>query len=63
MAFKGGFPFVTMFDTNVVVTPVDIEFHKIVRRLKFVYKVQNEGEQEGVFYCDIVELSVILDRV
>ncbi|SRR5713226_1255443 len=62
VALKGGFPFVTGFDTNVVITPVDIEFRKIMRRLKFVYKVWNKGEQEGIFYRDIIELSVILDR-
>ncbi len=61
VALKGGFPFVAGLDMDVVITPADIKFGKITRRLKFVYKVWNEGEWKSVFNHDIIELLIILD--
>ena len=30
LAFEGGFPFITLFDVDVIVTPMDIEFGKVM---------------------------------
>jgi hypothetical protein len=61
-AFEGGFPFIAMFNTDVVITPADVEFGKIAGALKFIDEVRNKRKWGGVFYRDVVEVAVILDR-
>ena len=41
-AFEGGFPFVALADTDVIVTPADVELDKIAGALEFVNEVGNE---------------------
>ena len=41
-AFEGGFPFIALADTNVIVTPADVELGKIAGALEFVNEVRDE---------------------
>ena len=63
VAFKSSFPFVAFFDTNVVITLANIKLCKVMRGLKFINKVWDEQETEGIFNGDIVELLVVLNWV
>jgi hypothetical protein len=60
-AFEGGFPFVALFDADVVVSPADVEFGVIARALEFVNEVRDQRERSGVFYGDVVQGTVVLD--
>ena len=42
-AFKGGFPFIAFSDTDVVVTPADVELGKVAGTLEFVDEFGNQG--------------------
>ncbi len=52
--FKGGFSFIALFDTNVVIAPADVHFDKIVSALKFINKFWDQWEWCSVFDCDFV---------
>ena len=41
-AFEGSFPFVALADTDVIVTPADVELGKIAGALEFVNEVRDE---------------------
>jgi hypothetical protein len=53
-AFKGGFPFIAGFDTNVIVAPADIKFGEVVHALEFINEVRDEWEWGGIFNSDVV---------
>ena len=42
-ALEGGFPFVALFDANVVVSPSDVEFCIVAGALEFVDEVGDQG--------------------
>src|SRR5258708_3498270 len=62
LALEGGFPFITLFDADVIVTPTDVEFCKVMGRLEFVDEFRDEWEWEIIFDSDIVEFMVVLNR-
>ena len=41
-AFKGGFSFIAVADTDVVITPADVEFDKVAGALEFVNEFRNQ---------------------
>ena len=43
LALKGGFPFIALFDTNVVVTPADVKLCKVTSSAEFVDEVRDQG--------------------
>lgn len=61
-AFEGGFPFITLANTDIVISPMDIEFRKIAGTLKFVNKFRNKGQWCSVLDSDDIESTIILDR-
>jgi hypothetical protein len=61
-ALKDGFPFITFFNVNVVVSPSDIEFGKVTGTLEFINEIGNQGQRCGVFNGNIIEVMIILNR-
>ena len=61
LALEGGFPFIALFDADVIVTPMDIKFCKVTGRLEFVDEFRDEQEREIIFDGDIVEFMVVLN--
>ena len=61
-SFEGGLPFVTFPDANVVIPPPYVEFGEVASTLEFVDEVWDEGQRIGIFYCDSVEGSIVLNK-
>ena len=61
---EGGFPFVSLLDSYIVVSPMYIRFCKVsgLGVQNPVDNVQYEGQQVGVLHCHCIELSVVLDK-
>ena len=60
--FEGDLPLISMLDANVVVTSTDVELCKVARALELVDEFRNQGQWSGIFYGDVVQVSVILNR-
>jgi hypothetical protein len=52
--------FITIFDTNIVVPPSDIEFGEILCPFEFLDKFLNKREWITIFDCNGIQLSVVL---
>src|SRR6266404_5320139 len=61
--FKSSFPLVFMTDTNVVVSPTDVELGEVAGVMQLVNEVRDEGERSCILDSDIVKTSVVLYRV
>jgi hypothetical protein len=59
---EGCLPFVSWFDSYVVVAPPDVEFSEQGGFSYCCYEVRDEGEWVAVLNCMIIQLSVVLDR-
>ena len=57
---KGCFPLVTIFDTDVVISLVNIEFGEVVSVFQLVHEVRDEREGVGVMGSVFVEVAVVL---
>src|SRR5258708_21537961 len=62
IGLKSGLPFVAFLNSDVVVSPSDVELTKDICILQFVRYVRNEGEGILVFDGEVVELAVVLNR-
>ena len=45
MGDEGGFPLMPVFDSDIIVSPLDIELGKDFHPLEFIDKVRNEGKR------------------
>ena len=62
MADEHGFPFVTFLDTDVVVTPPEIDLCEVLGSLELVDELRDERERVVVSYCVLVQVPVILNH-
>jgi hypothetical protein len=53
-AFKGSFPFIAFFNVDVVITPVNIKFGKIMGTLEFIDEVRDQGQRCGILNGNII---------
>ena len=59
---EGGFPLMSIFDLDIVVSPSDIKFGEDFRPLEFVDKVGDEGKRVCVMDSVFVDIVVVLTR-
>ena len=57
---EGYLPLVTIFDLDVVVSPMNIEFSKVTSIFQLVHKVGDERERIGITGGVFVEVSIVL---
>ncbi len=57
---KHRFPLITIFDPNVIVTPLDVHLRKPLRSLQLVNKFLNQWQGVSVLDCHVVQLPIIL---
>ena len=60
MANKRGFPFVTVLDPDVVVSPQKIYLCEVPRSLELVDELRDEWKRVIVPYCVLVQVPVVL---
>ena len=60
MRDEGCFPLVTIFDVDIVVPPMNIEFSEVVSIFQLVHEVGDEGKGIGVVGGVFIEVSVVL---
>ena len=51
---------VSIFDTNIIITPLDIEFCEHFYPLEFVDKIGNEGKRVGIAGGIFIDVSIVL---
>ena len=63
MSDKGSFPLVSIFDANIIIPPVNIEFGEDFHSLEFVDEIGDE--EKGVCVADsmFVDIVVVLTGV
>src|SRR5712672_3260826 len=62
-ALEGCFPFVTFADTDVIVTPADIELCEVMRSLELIDEFRNKRKRSGILDGNIVKGTIVLDRM
>ena len=60
-ALEGCFPFVTFADTDVIVTPADVELCEVTRSLELIDEFGNKRKGSGILDGDIVNGAIVLD--
>lgn len=60
MSNESGFPLVSILDSDVIVSPLDIELHVDLSILDFVNEVGDKGKWMCIFGGVFIEISVIL---
>jgi hypothetical protein len=60
-ALEGCFPFVTFSDTDLIVTPADVELCEVVRSLELIDEFGNKSKRSGILDRNIVEGAIVLD--
>ena len=60
MGDKGGFPLVTVFNVNVVVTPSDVKLGEQLGVFDLIDEVRDEGEGVGILNGVFIHVAVIL---
>ena len=56
-------PLVSIFDLNVVIPPMNVEFGEVTSIFQLVYKVGDEGKRVGIMGGMFVEVAVVLARM
>jgi hypothetical protein len=57
---QGGFPLVSVFDSDIVVSPMNIELGEHLGILEFVDEVRDEGKRVGIMNRVFIDVSVVL---
>ena len=60
MSEKRSFSFVPLFDSDVIVSPVDIYYCEFGAPTEAVYDLGNEGGYVSVFLCPFVDGLIVL---
>ena len=60
MGDEHGLPLVSIFDMNIIITPLDIEFCEYFCPLEFVDKIRNERKRIGVAGGMFIDVSIVL---
>src|SRR5258705_7588803 len=62
IGLKSGLPFIAFLNSDVVVSPSDVELTKDLCILQLIRYVRNEGKGVLVFDGEVVKLAVVLNR-
>ena len=62
MANERGFPFIAFFDPYIIVFPLKIYLHEVLRSLELVDKLQDEQKRVVVSHCMLVQIPVVLNH-
>ena len=62
MGNKSCLPLVTIFDSHVVVSPVNIEFGENIGVSQFIYKIREERKGVGITDGVFIDIMVVLAR-
>jgi hypothetical protein len=57
---EGGFPFISVFDTDVVIPPLDVKFGEQGAPTKVVNSLGNEWGVVAIFLSPLVDRSIVL---
>ncbi len=58
---EGSLFFIPFSDSDIVVSPTDIELREVFGAVKFVDKFRDEGERVSVLDCHLVQFAIVLD--
>jgi hypothetical protein len=58
---KGGFPFVTLLETNVIITPADVKLCEVTSALEFVNEVGDQRQRCGILDRNVIQITIVLD--
>ena len=59
---EGHFPLVTIFDMDIVVSPMNVKLGEVVNIFQLVHEVRDERERIGITGGMFIEVVVILAR-
>ena len=62
MSDESGFPLVSILDSDIVVSPLDVKFGEDFCPLEFINEVGNEWKGVCITDCVFVNIAVILTR-
>ena len=62
MGDKGSFPLMSIFDSDIIVSPSDVELGEDFRPLEFIDKVGNEGKGVCITDSVFVDVAIVLTR-
>ena len=60
MGNEGSFPLMSIFDSDIIVSPLDIKLGEDFRPLEFIDKVRNEGERVCITDGMFVDIAIVL---
>ena len=60
MGDKGSFPLMSIFDSDIIVFPLDVELGEDFHPLEFIDEVRNEGKRVCVTDSVFVDIAVVL---
>ena len=60
MSEECSFSFVSLFDSDVIVSPADIHYCEFSASAEAVYDLGNEGGHISVLFCPFVDGSIVL---
>ena len=63
MGDKSGFPLVSILDTDIVISPMDVELGKNLHPLEFINEVRDEWERICITDCVFINIAVVLTGV
>ena len=63
MTYKHGLPFVPFFDSDIVVSPPEINLGEVLRSLELVDKLRNERERVVVLNCMLIQIPIVLHHL
>ncbi|KAG5328927.1 hypothetical protein C0989_010280, partial [Termitomyces sp. Mn162] len=57
---EGHLPLISLLNVHIVVTPPDVQFSEVLRALKVVDELGDEGERVAMLHCHGVEYPIVL---
>ena len=57
---KGSFPLMSIFDSDIIVSPLDVELGEDFRPLEFIDEVRNEGKRVCVTDSVFIDIAIVL---
>ena len=60
MSDESHLPLVTVFDTDIIVPPTNVELDEVVSVFQLIYKVRDERERIGIMSGMFIEVLVVL---
>ena len=63
MSDKSGFPLVSVFDLDIVISPPNVKFGEYLRPLEFINEIGNKWEGICIADCMLIDVLVVLTGV